>query len=289
MLVDLVAATTPDGCILHGALQRPAAPSPRPLPFDAACLVHGTGSNFYSSSLLETIAQGLVDRGAATVRVNTRGHDGISHSVFPRGGVRLGAAFEVVDDCRHDLKGWFDWLKREAGPRILLGGHSVGAVKCLYAVAHEAGIEPVAVVAISPPALSYEKFCSSSCADDFLESFRGAEELTAAGKGHALIEVRTPLPMAISAAGYVEKYGPDERYSLFRFLKLVRVPTFFLYGGNEIRTNPAFEGVPQAIEERRVKQPNLDVQVIPQADHFYSGKRADAWNAVDAWLTRRFG
>lgn len=286
MLVDLISITAPDGCVLHGALQRSTAE--KSLAFDAACLIHGTGSNFYSSSLLETVAQGLVDRGVPTVRGNTRGHDGISHSGFPRGGVRLGAAFEVVDDCRHDLKGWFEFLKQTFGPRILLGGHSLGAVKCLYATAHESGIEPAAILAISPPMLSYEKFCASDLKDDFLDTYRRAEELVAAGQGHALIEVRMPLPMVISAAGYVEKYGPDERYAFLSFLRLVRTPTYFLYGGNEIRANPAFKGVPQAIEERKTKQTNQELSIVAEADHFYSGKRADAWAVIDAWLTSRW-
>ncbi|MFO0865149.1 MAG: alpha/beta fold hydrolase [Gemmataceae bacterium] len=285
MLVDLVSVTAPDGCVLHGALQRSDAPCS--LALDAACLFHGTGSNFYGSSLLESVSQGLVDRGVPTVRGNTRGHDGISHSSFPRGGVRLGAAFETVDDCRHDLKGWFDFLKREFGPRILIGGHSLGAVKSLYAVAHESGLEPTAILAISPPMLSYEKFCSSDLRDDFLESFRRAEELVASGQGNTLLEVRIPLPMLISAAGYVEKYGPDERYAFLRFLRLVRTPTFFLYGGNEIRSNPAFTEVPQAIAERQTKQPNLGLHIIPEADHFYTGKRPAAWTAIDAWLGKQ--
>jgi len=288
MLVDLLAVTAPDGCILHGALQHPEANDSRPLAIDAACLIHGTGSNFYSSSLLETVAQGLVQRGVPTVRANTRGHDGISHSVLPRGGVRLGAAFEAVDDCRHDLRGWFDSLKAKIGPRILLGGHSLGAVKCLYAAAHESGLEPVGIVAISPPLLSYEKFCNSDLAEDFLQTYRRAEELTASGQGHVVMEVRMPLPMLISAAGYAEKYGPDERYAFVRFLRFVRSPVFFLYGGNEIRANPAFKGVPQAIEERCEKQENLDVQIIPDADHFYSGKRPDVWDAIDRWLSAQF-
>jgi alpha/beta superfamily hydrolase len=286
MLVDLVSVTAPDGCVLHGAVQQSSAS--RSLALDAACLIHGTGSNFYGSSLLETVAQGLVDRGVSTVRGNTRGHDGISHSTFPRGGVRLGAAFETVDDCRHDLKAWFDFLKREFGPRILLGGHSLGAVKCLYAVAHESGLEPAGILAISPPMLSYETFCISDLKDEFLETFRRAEELVGSGQGQTLLEVRMPLPMVISAAGYVEKYGPDERYAFLRFLRLVRMPTFFLYGGNEIRSNPAFKGVPQAIAACQDKQPNLGLQIIPEADHFYSGKRPAAWTAIDTWLGGQF-
>ena len=54
-----------------------------------------------------------------------------------RGGLRLGAAYETVDDCRFDLLAWVAWLRQHVGPRVALAGHSLGAVKCLYAAAHD--------------------------------------------------------------------------------------------------------------------------------------------------------
>ena len=55
MLVDLIQTTTRDDIRLDGGYQAPAT-STKSLPIDAFCLIHGTGSNFYSSSLLECIA-----------------------------------------------------------------------------------------------------------------------------------------------------------------------------------------------------------------------------------------
>src|SRR6516225_8609375 len=150
MLVDLVQTTTRDDIRLDGIYQSPASAA-KSLPIDAFCLIHGTGSNFYSSSLLESIANRLVDLGTGVLRANTRGHDGISTAVTSRGGTRQGAAYEVVDDCRHDVAAWVAWLKERAGPRIGLIGHSLGAVKCLYALARQPELSPACVVAISPP------------------------------------------------------------------------------------------------------------------------------------------
>src|SRR5207249_11282962 len=130
------------------------------LAVDAFCCVHGTGGNFYSSTLFDTLAERFLELGCAVLRVNTRGHDGISNAVTARGGRRLGAAYEVMDECRHDLAAWIDWLKERVGPRVGVIGHSLGAVKCLYALAHDPGLQVVAAVGISPPRLSYSWFCS---------------------------------------------------------------------------------------------------------------------------------
>ena len=67
MLVDLVRIQTPDGYTLDGALQRPT--SPARLPLDAVILIHGTGSNFYQSTMLEFLAERFRAQGVATLRV----------------------------------------------------------------------------------------------------------------------------------------------------------------------------------------------------------------------------
>src|SRR5260370_35870942 len=102
--------------------------------------------------MFDALAEHFLARGCGVLRVNTRGHDGISTAVTPQGGRRLGAAYEAVDDCRHDLAAWVDWLRpRAARPRaarVGLVGHSLRAVKCLYAPASPPA---PAVAALGPP------------------------------------------------------------------------------------------------------------------------------------------
>src|SRR5207245_5254965 len=164
---------TRDGVRLDGSLQR-AASSPA-WPVDAVCMIHGTGGNFYGSTLFDAITQRCLERGCGVLRINTRGHDGISTAVTAKGGRRLGAAYEVVDDCRHDLAAWIDWLKQRGCPRIGLIGHSLGAVKCLYALAQEPQLAATCVIALSPPRLSYSWFCSSPEGREFLATYQPAE------------------------------------------------------------------------------------------------------------------
>src|SRR5258708_29692452 len=140
MLVDLVQTTTRDGLRLDGIFQSPAAANGSSLAVDSLCLVHGTGGSFYSSTLFDAFAERLLALGCAVLRVNTRGHDLMSTAATSQGGRRQGAAYEVVDECRHDLAAWLEWLRQRAGPRVGLLGHSLGAVKCLSALAHEPAV-----------------------------------------------------------------------------------------------------------------------------------------------------
>jgi len=285
---ELVRAVTPDGCTLDGALNRPDAGTTVSLGLDAVILIHGTGGNFYSSTFFELLATNLVERGVAALRANTRGHDGISTLVTAKGAVRHGAAYELVDNCRHDLAGWIAWLQQHVGPRIALLGHSLGAVKCLYALAQTPAPPVAAVIAISPPRLSYSWFCQSAQAAAFLDTYRHAEALVRQGQPQALLEVKLPLPFVITASGYLEKYGPDERYNYLNFLAAVPCPTNLLFGGVEVESNMAFQQAPDEVRRLVAKKPHIEIDLVPGADHFYTGLRTEAWNKIDAWLQRHF-
>lgn len=284
MIVDLVQTTTRDGVRLDGMLQMPVTTAARSWPIDGVCCVHGTGGNFYGSTLFDAFAERCLAQGCAVLRVNTRGHDGISNAVTAKGGLRLGAAYEVVDDCRHDLTAWIEFLKEHVGARIGLVGHSLGAVKCLYALAHEPALPVTCVVGISPPRLSYSWFCSSPEGPAFLETYQRADALVQAGQPAMLLDVRLPLPFAITAAGYVEKYGPDERYNYLSFLKGVRCPVLVTFGAIEVADNMAFRGAPEAVADVGKKRHNLSVATVPDADHFYTKAREPLMQNLDAWL-----
>jgi dienelactone hydrolase len=283
VLVDLVQTTTRDGLRLDGAFQAPTG-RPAVLGVDAFCLFHGTGGNFYSSTLFDAVAEQFLDHGCAVLRANTRGHDGISTASTARGGKRLGAAYEVVDECRHDVAAWLAWLRQRAGPRVGLLGHSLGAVKCLYALAQEPQLAATCLIAVSPPRLSYAWFCASPQAPKFLATFAEAERLVTAGQPAALLDVKLPLPFVITAAGYVEKYGPEERYNYLRFAASVPCPVLVTLGSVEVETNPAFRGAPEALAELAARHPRLHAATVSGADHFYTGVRHDVLALVDRWL-----
>jgi dienelactone hydrolase len=284
MLVDLVQTTTRDGVRLDGAFQTPTTSRSAPPPVEAMCLVHGTGGSFYSSSLLDAVGERLLTLGCAVLRINTRGHDLMSTAATPQGGRRLGAAYEIVDDCRHDLAAWIEWLRQRVGPRIGLIGHSLGAVKCLYAVAHEPQAGVRCVAALSPPRLSYSHFCTSPEGPRFLEDYARAERHVSEGRAAALLEVTLPLPFVITAAGYVEKYGPDEHYNYPPLLRAFPCPVLVTLGSKEVESNMAFRGAPEALAALPDRHGRLTVETIAGADHFYSGGREELLRRMEGWF-----
>jgi pimeloyl-ACP methyl ester carboxylesterase len=283
MLVDLVQTTTRDGVRLDGIFQAPSSSDGSGVGVDGLCLVHGTGGNFYSSTLFQGLADRLVQLGCAILRVNTRGHDLMSTAATPHGGRRQGAAYEVVDDCRQDVAAWLEYLRQRVGPRVGLLGHSLGAVKCLYALANEP-LLATCVIAVSPPRLSYSWYNSSPEGPQFRETYALAERHLEAGQPQTVLEVRLPLPFVVTAGGYVEKYGPDERYNYLRFLSRVCCPMLVTLGGVEVENNMAFRGTPEELSAQAAQVRGLRVTTVAEADHFYTKTRDALITAVVNWL-----
>lgn len=285
MLVDLVRVTTRDGVRLDGALW-PAAAPPQ-VDVDAVVLVHGTGSNFYGSTLTEFLGQRFGELGVAALSINTRGHDLLSTAATSDGPSRQGAAYEIVDDCRHDLAAWIDMLVARGLTRVGLVGHSLGALKSVYFLAHEGHAAVRWVVAVSPPRLSAEHFLASPKRESFAADLAEAEAHLAAGRASRLMDIRFPLPYSISAAGFVDKYGPAERYNVLRFVDRLPCPALFTYGGQELQSNVAFQGLAAELEALDPQRQRWAVETVADADHFYSAARDGLWSRIGRWLKRR--
>jgi alpha/beta superfamily hydrolase len=282
MLVDLVQTTTRDGIRLDGAYQA-VSPSPA-APLDGICFLHGTGGNFYGSTLFDALGEWFLARGVSVLRVNTRGHDLMCNVQATTGGRRLGAAYEVVDDCRHDVAAWLECLRQRVGTRVGLLGHSLGAVKALHALASEPERSPTCLIAISPPRLSHSWFAINPEGPEFLDTYREADAHVRAGRPQTLMDVRLPLPFVVTAAGYVEKYGPDERYNYLRFAGNIRCPTLITLGSIESANNMAFRGATDALQEVTANWHHLHVETIDRADHFYTAVLGELIACIDRWL-----
>jgi fermentation-respiration switch protein FrsA (DUF1100 family) len=104
------------------------------------------------------------------------------------------------------------------------------------------------------------------------------------GQSSTLLDVKLPMPYVITAAGFVEKYGPDERYNYLQFLSGVRCPVLVTLGSVEAASNMAFRGAAEALAELGKRHRQLAVATIPGGDHFYTGVRPQLLAHVESWL-----
>jgi len=284
MHVELVRTHTRDGLRLDGALSSPLNGPTTDSRLPAAILLHGVAANFYTSSTFEPLIPKLQSLGIAALTVNTRGHDSVFGTSVGTVRRRLGAAYEIVDDCRQDVAAWIDFLRRSGCARIMLIGHSLGGVKAVYSQAHEQWPEIAGVIAISAPRLSYSAFMNAPDSHLFFESYHTADRMVRDGRGDELFTSKFPFPMLITAAGYVDKYGPAERYNLLKYAADLPCPALFIYGSKELSQGGVpFAGLPDALTS--LADPSRrSVAVVEGADHVYTGVGEQLVSVVADWL-----
>ena len=283
---QLVSTLTPDEAKLHGMYIAPVGVPRETL--NAAIVLHGLGGNFYGSTLNLKLAAALNQLGLAVLLVNTRGHDGISTNRLSGRAVTMGAAYEIVDDCRYDILGWVDWLKNQGYSSTALVGHSLGAIKALYAASKISESMIQAIVGISATRLSHLSFLKSAKADLFRQSFNKAKELVEQGRGQELLSVEFPFPTVMAANAYRDKYGPEDRYDWTSGISAIHIPTLLMYGARELEENAAFSGLLQTVEGICREQPNVSLHVVESANHFYAGVHHRVVQAVQDWIKDRF-
>lgn len=284
---ELVSTVTEDGAKLHGLYQPGQREKSASQTVDAAVISHGLAGNFYNSTLNLRLADTLVERGVAVVLGNNRGHDGLGS--VPVGGkaVTIGAAREIVDDCRYDVRGWVDFLcHRRSHTTILLVGHSLGAIKSLYAMAHQPHDRVGGIVGLSATRLNYAQLMESPGAELFRDCMAQARQRVADGRSDELMQVRFPFPTWMAAGAYLDKYGPESRYDWLAVADQIAVPTLVMFGERELRDNPAFDGLQASLERELGGHAFIETQIIPSANHFYVGVHDRACEAMAAWLER---
>lgn len=284
MNVELVRVQTADGIRLDGALRR-AEPGASRLPVDVVILHHGVGGNFYSENFFDPVGDELLARGCAALRVNNRGHD-LAYNT-PSG--RLGAAFETVDDSRHDWKAWIDFAEQAGYRRVALWGHSLGAVKTIYFSAVQGDPRVACAIATSPPRFSYSDYLSRADGSQFRAYYDRARRALDENDPDGLLTITIPTSAILSARTYVDKYGPDERYDLLKLLPGVSVPILVTIGSEEgARPDSpdrfSFGGLAGKVATLAGQTPNLTFELISGADHMYTGKTDDLWSVVERWL-----
>lgn len=258
-------------------------------PIDVVVLVHGTGSHFYGAGVLETFANRAAGAGFAVLRINTRGHDAVSSTGGPRGSHLGGAAFERIDECGLDLEAWCAGLQEFGYRRLALVGHSMGAVKSIYASAHASPdsclrTAVARVVAISPPRFCHRQFQEDPRTQPFRDDYFRAEALIANGHGDTLMNVAQPLPLLVTAAGFVAKYGPHDNFDFLRALPNVPCPTLVVLGEETVLRSPAFHGLPGELQARTHQQPLVSFHVVAGGDINYSNDPAKPCDLAIDWL-----
>ena len=280
MLVDLVEVTTSDNLSLDGAFFKPPNQLFTEGIIEAFLLIHGSGGRFYAPAT-RTMATDLSQAGYPCLAINTRGHDTVW--VDNATGISHGNAFEILDISKLDLRAGVDFLQNHGYHRIGLLGHSMGAVKVSYYAAFENDPRVQVVIPISPVRLSYSYYMNSADAEEFQNNLELADQMEADGRALDLMKVNFPITQFFSAASYLDKHGPGERYNLVDLGPRIHVPILALAGSLETHTR--LVDMASDLVLSAVNSPSASYEIIKGGDHSLQNRKNEASKAVLKWVT----
>jgi pimeloyl-ACP methyl ester carboxylesterase len=279
--VELVEVRTSDDVVHAGAFAAARRPKGTPR-FDAVLMMHGATGAF-SGPFYRNFSAALVERGVATLRANNRGHDVINNG--DGHGTLLGTALEVLDDCALDWRAWTGFLAARRYHRILLFGHSLGAVKSAYYLATQRDERVTGCVLASPPRFNADAMLASVRGAEFAATIAAAQALVAAGKPHELMPTTFPLNSFSGAQAYLAKYASGTKFDVFENVAKIPCPVLALTGELELG-DPVFRDHPAEYAAARRKKRDLEFIVVPNGDHFYTLAQAFAVEHLLAWIDR---
>ena len=279
MLVDLISVVNQEGLLLDGAFYAPAADAQNPGPVDAMLLIHGSRGNFCDVST-KTMAEDLSSQGIACLSLNTNAHDTIWYN--PLGLDYKGNAFEILENTMSDLRAGIDYLEQRGYRAIGLLGHSMGAVRVTYYAATHDDPRVTAVVPVSPVRLSYSHYLESEDAEEFRAILETAQRLVSEGNPDGVFRVDFPIPQFFSAASFIDKHGPFEKYNLINLADRIRVPILALNGSRETHTR--LKGMAQDLARAAVNSPRAGAIMVDEGEHSLVNRTAEASAAVLQWL-----
>src|SRR5207249_3125713 len=134
----------------------------------------------------------------------------------------------------------------------------------------------------SPPRFSHSAFLQSELADDFRANFGRAQALVDAGEGNTILSVTFPTLGYFSARTFLDKYGPEERYDILKYIGVGSVPLLITLGSEE--KSPPFRDLAATGDSLAERSANLSFQLIAGADHAYTGKAEVLWDVARRWI-----
>jgi len=288
-------------------------PSPQPPVPSPFCVVHvhGWDGNFYENRFIDYAAAECGRLGIGFISGNNRGHDYIADILRDRSQkaqakgqkaragelldyAQIGGVYEKLEDSVADIRAWVDFAVGRGAKRVILQGHSHGAIKVTHYLTTTRDPRVCGLILLSPS--DDIGRARKQLGERFLWVLARARETTGKGSGRKLLPEKD-FPYPVSAATFFDCHNKDSIAGMFNMsrtdrqefpeLGSIRVPVLLAVGTVE----EAFVGAPQKyvqdIRACMVNCPLFTGAVIKGAPHNYLGHESQLAATLEKWLRAR--
>ena len=265
MTEELIHTYTEDGLLLEGVRY--------PARADLTIVyTHGLTSTVFRQTHVR-VARGLQNAGYAVVAGNNRG-TALATPLLQRSGPRVlgGSWFERIEDAVTDIRAWMDVAAASGAKRIVLLGHSLGAIKAIRYAAETRDARLAGLVLASPPLRGFSRPPDPALvarASRAVDEGRAQEliDLDAAGVAFGRLSAATVLSWAS-----IGDIAPR--------LRSTDHPVLAIFGTEEadIGGQAELDRIAELLPGR------FTGTMIAGADHTYDGHEAEAAELIAGWI-----
>ncbi|MBQ2938441.1 MAG: DUF1749 domain-containing protein [Clostridia bacterium] len=262
--------------------------------------VHGMATNCIKKRD-EKIAEKINELNMDILVFNNRGHDLINYIKKENKEKEelAGTSYEEISECYNDILGAINYSIKNGYDEIYLMGHSLGSTKIVYAynkflkentdiVSKIKGIILLSLVDIPTALTIYLQ-------DDFPAIVTYAKNIKKEGMGNQLmpeksfihpISVKTFLRYTIENNDINFARFSDNLYD-FEELNNIKVPLFMRWGNNKELIVQKADELCEFLQSK-IKNEDLDIGYIDEANHSYSGKEEILANEIAKYIKKYY-
>ena len=256
--------------------------------------VHGMAGSFYENSFIPIMAEKFTEKDIAFLSFNNRGHDYICDLNRINGSevesIKGGAAFEIIEESKHDIKGALLYVNKLGYSKVILQGHSSGANKIIYSLSHQEMLVD-GIVLLSP------------CDDvglhiDEVGEKQGnlvaiAESYINSNAPETLMPENTFFDYLLSAKTYLNFFKNESAFDVFPYrdpckefndFSKVTVPMLITFGTDGEYLLQSAEEVYDILLQKKSDKTNLTLVEIQGASHSYTGKEEVVALKIVDWI-----
>ncbi len=255
--------------------------------------IHGMAGNFYENIFLDSMAEEYTNAGYAFLTVNTSGHDHIADLAIvgeEEGYKRKGQIFERFEDCISDIDAWLKYFKSKGYNKIILQGHSLGAVKVVYYLYKKPETDLAALVIASPPDMLGKARVEAE-RKSFERDLTEAKKIVTEGDDKALLSNIIWDWYYISAGTYLNIVAEEAKTDVFPILRggdfkeleSIKIPILAFYGGTDDVVVFSPEKDLEIIKKHLMNEKSKTLLVGTASHSYFKHEKQAALGVVD-WL-----
>jgi pimeloyl-ACP methyl ester carboxylesterase len=272
---ELVYTDTDDGLVLEGVVMRPTTASPKPL---AVVWIHGLTGRFYAKSSILT-GHDIAAEGYTFVSGNNRGHDFGARVMRKDGSALLaGGGWERMDESPHDVAAWISFTASLGFEKIVVIGHSLGALKVAHYQALRQDPRVAGLVAASAALPAARPDPELTALAERMEAEGRAQDLLPWGSSRAGAGTHSAATFLNRVRTGMDQYGLDDPDAA---IGKVRCPVLAFFGTVQDTGDAADL---ELIRRNAKSAARVDTAIVDGADHVYTNREAAVARVVLDWL-----